>query len=394
MENKIKKNVESFMIKNRNFEEKDLEITIKNIGGLSNQNFIVTITNKTTKEIIEQILYRKFGEISDVVSRELETMIIDKLSQKGIGPKIYDIDPKGNYRIEEYLSKTSPITKIDEFDNNILNQIIKILNNYSLIADVYKYEIINNEIIYNPIYNNDDKEHKEKNRINDNMFNKCYNEMYNKAKESFKLFSQEFKNNIIKESNEEIYKEFEKFDYYMKNYRKIFTDIFPKKGYMILCHNDIHRLNLLIRENDKKLFLLDHEYACLNLIGNDFANYMNESCYIYEKEYKFTKEKIDFEKYYNYYKLYIKEFINCYKFLSNIEECKSFLEEIQTKEYYLRLHCIINLFWFLYCIIYFNFTSWNNDKKNYFYYIHGIHRMIHFEYAINEINKINKIYNI
>ena len=65
MENKIKRNVESFMIKNRNFEEKDLEITIKNIGGLSNQNFIVTITNKTTKEIIEKILYRKFGEISD-----------------------------------------------------------------------------------------------------------------------------------------------------------------------------------------------------------------------------------------------------------------------------------------------------------------------------------------
>jgi thiamine kinase-like enzyme len=388
MENKIKKNVESFIIKNRKLEEKDLEITIKDIGGLSNQNFIVTITNKTTKEIIEQILYRKFGEISDVVSRELETMIIDKLSQKGIGPKIYDIDPKGNYRIEEYLSNTSPIKKIDEFDNNILNQIIEILNNYSLIADVYKYEIINNEIIYNPIYNNDDKEHKEKNRINYNMFNKCYNEMYNKAKESFKLFSQEFKNNVDKESNEEIYKEFEKFDYYMNNYRKIFTDIFPKKGYMTLCHNDIHRLNLLIRENDKKLFLLDHEYACLNLIGNDFANYMNESCYIYEPEYVFTKDLINFDKYFGFYKNYIKTFCDNHKFLNSTDDGKKFLKEIQTKKYYLKLHVVLNLFWFLYCGIYLNFAEFYKDQKNFFYFQHGIHRIIHIETAMKEIEKL------
>ena len=388
MEDNIKSKIKSFIINSYNIEEKYFEISLKNLGGLSNKNFIVTITNKTTKEIIDQILYRKFGEISDVVERDLETMIINKLSEIGIAPKIYEIDPNGNFRIEQYLSNTSPIKKIEEFDNHIINQIIHILNNFSLIANVYKYEILNNKIVHNPIFQNDEEDKKIK-KISTDMFNKCMNEMYNKALKNFKIFSEEFIKTIPRENNKELYLDFEKFDYYMKNYHNIFLDIFPKNGYMILCHNDIHRLNLIIRQNDKKIFLLDYEYACLNLIGNDFANYMNESCYIYENNYQFTKEKIDFEKYYNLYKLYINEFINTHKFMNNIEECKLFLNEIQTKKYYLKLHCVINLFWFLYCVIYLDFEELNKDKKNFFYFIHGIHRMYHFEIAKNEINNIN-----
>jgi thiamine kinase-like enzyme len=388
MEDNIKSKIKSFIINSYNIEEKYFEISLKNLGGLSNKNFIVTITNKTTKEIIDQILYRKFGEISDVVERDLETMIINQLSKIGIAPKIYEIDPNGNFRIEQYLSNTSPIKKIEEFDNHIINQIIHILNNFSLIANVYKYEILNNKIVHNPIFQNDEEDKKIK-KISTDMFNKCMNEMYNKALKNFKMFSEEFIKTIPRENNKELYLDFEKFDYYMKNYHNIFLDIFPKNGYMILCHNDIHRLNLIIRQNDKKIFLLDYEYACLNLIGNDFANYMNESCYIYENNYQFTKEKIDFEKYYNLYKLYINEFINTHKFMNNIEECKLFLNEIQTKKYYLKLHCVINLFWFLYCVIYLDFEELNKDKKNFFYFIHGIHRMYHFESAKNEINNIN-----
>ncbi len=388
MEDNIKSKIKSFIINSYNIEEKYFEISLKNLGGLSNKNFIVTITNKTTKEIIDQILYRKFGEISDVVERDLETMIINQLSEIGIAPKIYEIDPNSNFRIEQYLSNTSPIKKIEEFDNHIINQIIHILNNFSLIANVYKYEILNNKIVHNPIFQNDEEDKKIK-KISTDMFNKCMNEMYNKALKNFKIFSEEFIKTIPRENNKELYLDFEKFDYYMKNYHNIFLDIFPKNGFMILCHNDIHRLNLIIRQNDKKIFLLDYEYACLNLIGNDFANYMNESCYIYENNYQFTKEKIDFEKYYNLYKLYINEFINTHKFMNNIEECKLFLNEIQTKKYYLKLHCVINLFWFLYCVIYLDFEELNKDKKNFFYFIHGIHRMYHFERAKNEINNIN-----
>ena len=385
---KIKSNITSYIIKKYNIQlpEKYIGVHLESVGGLSNTNYVATITNKTTNERIGQILYRKYGEISDVVDRDLETMIINDLAQKGIGPKIYEKDPNGKYRIDEYIANTSPINKKDEFDPLVIKQVIQIVNNYNLIMNVYKYNINNDKINVSIVK---DGSSQAKVRINNNMYDKCMNEMYNKAIKAFNIFSEEFKNNLPRESNKALYFHFDNIEKYMINFKDLFNQVFPKNGYMILCHNDIHRLNLIIRQNDKKIFLLDYEYACLNLIGNDFANYMNESCYIYENNYQFTKEKIDFEKYYNLYKLYINEFINTHKFMNNIEECKLFLNEIQTKKYYLKLHCVINLFWFLYCVIYLDFEELNKDKKNFFYFIHCIHRMYHFESAKNEINNIN-----
>ena len=49
MDDKIKTKIKSFIINSYNIEEKDFEISLKNLGGLSNKNFIVTITNTTTK---------------------------------------------------------------------------------------------------------------------------------------------------------------------------------------------------------------------------------------------------------------------------------------------------------------------------------------------------------
>ena len=272
----IKSNIRSYIINEKKIQlpEKVIEINLKDIGGLSNTNYLATITNSTTNEMIDQILYRKFGEISDVVDRDLETMIINDLSLKGLGPKIYEKDKNGKYRIDEYLSNTSPIQKKDEFAPIVINQINQIVNNYSLIINMYKYHISGENINFSIIK---DAISKPKRRINNNMFDKCMVEMYNKAILSFNIFSEQFKANINRENNKILYEQFESLEKYMINYKKLFTSIFPKSGFMILCHNDIHRLNLIVRKSDNKLFVLDHEYACLNLVGNDFANYMNES---------------------------------------------------------------------------------------------------------------------
>ena len=212
--------------------------------------------------------------------------------------------------------------------------------------------------------------------------------MYNKAILSFNIFSEQFKANINRENNKILYEQFESLEKYMINYKKLFTSIFPKSGFMILCHNDIHRLNLIVRKSDNKIFVLDHEYACLNLVGNDFANYMNESCYIYEPEYVFTKDLINFDKYYGYYKNYLKVFCENHKFLNGTDDGKKFLKEIHTKKYYLKLHVIINLFWFLYCVIYLNFSEFNKDQKNFFYFQHGIHRIYYIEAAMKAIEEL------
>ena len=383
----IKSNIRSYIINKKKIQlpEKVIEINLKDIGGLSNTNYLATITNSTTNEMIDQILYRKFGEISDVVDRDLETMIINDLAQKGLGPKIYEKDKNGKYRIDEYLSNTSPIQKKDEFAPIVINQINQIVNNYSLIINMYKYHISGENINFSIIK---DAISKPKRRINNNMFDKCMVEMYNKAILSFNIFSEQFKANINRENNKILYEQFESLEKYMINYKKLFTSIFPKSGFMILCHNDIHRLNLIVRKSDNKLFVLDHEYACLNLIGNDFANYMNESCFIYEPEYIFTKDLINFDKYYGYYKNYLKVFCENHKFLNGTDEGKKFLKEIQTKKYYLKLHVIINLFWFLYCVIYLNFSEFNKDQKNFFYFQHGIHRIYYIEAAMKAIEEL------
>ena len=383
----IKSNIRSYIINEKKIQlpEKVIEINLKDIGGLSNTNYLATITNSTTNEMIDQILYRKFGEISDVVDRDLETMIINDLSLKGLGPKIYEKDKNGKYRIDEYLSNTSPIQKKDEFAPIVINQINQIVNNYSLIINMYKYHISGENINFSIIK---DAISKPKRRINNNMFDKCMVEMYNKAILSFNIFSEQFKANINRENNKILYEQFESLEKYMINYKKLFTSIFPKSGFMILCHNDIHRLNLIVRKSDNKIFVLDHEYACLNLVGNDFANYMNESCYIYEPEYVFTKDLINFDKYYGYYKNYLKVFCENHKFLNGTDDGKKFLKEIHTKKYYLKLHVIINLFWFLYCVIYLNFSEFNKDQKNFFYFQHGIHRIYYIEAAMKAIEEL------
>ena len=99
MEEIIKSNLRKYIQKfyHINISTKYIGVTLKNLGGLSNINFVATITNKSTNERICIILYRHFGEISDVVDRDLETMIIEQLANKGIGPKIYYNDPNKNF---------------------------------------------------------------------------------------------------------------------------------------------------------------------------------------------------------------------------------------------------------------------------------------------------------
>ncbi len=384
---KIKSNITNYVIKKYNIQlpEKYIGVHLESVGGLSNTNYVATITNKTTNERIGQILYRKYGEISDVVDRDLETMIINDLAQKGVGPKIYQKDPNGKYRIDEYIANTSPIDKKDEFDPLVIKQVIQIVNNYNLIMNVYKYNINNDKINVSIVK---DGSSQAKVRINNNMYDKCMSEMYNKAIKAFNIFSEEFKNNLPRESNKALYAHFDNIEKYMINFKDLFNQVFPKNGYMILCHNDIHRLNMIVRKSDNKIFVLDHEYACLNLVGNDIANYMNETCYIYEPEYYFTGDLINFDKYFGYYKIYIKTFCDNHKFLNATEDGRKFLKDIQTKKYYLKLHVVLNLFWFLYCGIYLNFAEFYKDQKNFFYFQHGIHRIIHIETAMKEIEKL------
>ena len=145
---KIKENVLNFLTQKLSIprEQKNIELTLEKLDGLSNTNYLITVMNKSTEEKLIQIVYRKFGEISDVVDRDLESKIISDLANKGVGPKILERDEiKNTYRIDEYLVNTKPIPKTEQFDQQVLDQIINIANSYSLISSVYNYKVESNK---------------------------------------------------------------------------------------------------------------------------------------------------------------------------------------------------------------------------------------------------------
>ena len=198
------------------------------------------------------------------------------------------------------------------------------------------------------------------------------------ADNKVKIFSENYKKTYSKEDNIDGYNNLDKFEYYIKNFKKIFLKYFPSEGFLVLSHNDIHKLNILKRKDDNKLFLIDNEYAFFNLPGLDISNYLNESTFLYENGYSFAKENIDFDKYFEIYHIYINKFIENHKFLNDSNFGKNFLDLIKTKKYYIKLHQITNLFWLLYCGIYLNFNNWKNDPNDYYYH-HFIHRFQYIE---------------
>ena len=370
--NIIKQNIIKYILKNYDIKENMITISIENLEGITNQDFLIIVNNKSLNKILCKIFYRKYGKISDIVDHDLEIIIMKELYNKGIGPKIYEVNDK--YRLDEYLDNTSTLTADDEFNPKIIEQIINIIENYSLISNIYKYKIKNENISFNIIDNNISK-YKD---INNNIFTKCMKNMLKIAENKVKIFSENYKKEYSKEEYIDGYNNLDKFEYYIKNFKKIFLKYFPSEGFLVLSHNDIHKLNILKRKDDNKLFLLDNEYAFFNLPGLDISNYLNESTFLYENGYSFANEKIDFDKYFEIYKLYINKFIENHKFLNDSNFGKNFLDLIKTKKYYIKLHQITNLFWLLYCGIYLNFNNWKNDPNDYYYH-HFIHRFQYIE---------------
>jgi thiamine kinase-like enzyme len=139
---------------------------------------------------------------------------------------------------------------------------------------------------------------------------------------------------------------------YMENYKELFAKVFPKKGIASLCHNDVHRLNLLLTEDTEKVFILDHEYACLNLAGVDIVNYMIETKFDYTKKafpfYEFEGEtlQIDFARFYEVFLNFMEKFEAAHsidedhEYFMQFQKCKKF-------KYFYKIVCVISLSIFL-----------------------------------------------
>ena len=395
--NIIQDNVYNFLRRQNQDVDPRVEFTIgiDTLSTMTNYDYLINIYDKTSNEVVNQLIYRKFGKISECVDRELESTIIDQLSEEGVSPKILYKDEKGEYRIEEYIPDSTSIKKDNQFKSDIIEQIIQICVSYSLISSIYSFTVKSTELLdqVSIMINCDDEEEsngirrkKINTKISNNIFDMSLNHLYEKAMKSFTIFAEMFKSTIIKATNNSLWEDFEKMELFMNNFKFLFMSVFPKKGNMILNHNDLHRKNLIIEKTNSKIFVLDHEYAALNLIGIDIANYLNESIFDYSPKYKSDMDKIDIDHYYDIYLQYVDKFENANPELNETEKGRELLDEIKTKKYYLNLHGVINAFWVLYCMIYLNFDNFNQNK-GFNYFQHGLDRIAYFEDILTKINE-------
>lgn len=369
----------------KKYTDKYVGVSLLNIGGLSNTNYIATIKDMTNNQRIAQVIFRKFGAISDCVDHVLEANIINYLSDNDFGPKSLQEGYPANYRISELIENAENIEKEKTFDQSILDSIYQILNFYNMFSYTFKYNVKNDKIFFTVV---EDGITSPRNKVTKTQYENCMYDMLKKAKDAFAPFAQEFRSKLKLEGNELEYEYLDKFENYLNNFSENFNAYYPQNGFLVMSHNDVHRLNFIHKKGETKLYCLDHEYANLNIPGTDIANYMNESNFNYEPEYYFTLDKVNFDKYYEYYQNYIDMFIQNHRFLDKVEGGKEFLKLIKTKDYYIRLHQILNSFWLLYCAIYLDFNEWQKDRVGSFYYLHGIHRLQLLETGVKALSNL------
>jgi len=366
-------------------QEKYIGVELKKIGGLSNVNYIAVVKDMSSNEKIAKVLYRKFGALSEGVNHELETTVIDYLSKKGIGPKLLYEEPNGKFRIVEYLEGTSTIPRAKGLDSKFLDKLIPIINAYTLISYTYKYKVSGDHITLAPIQ---DGIKDKRLALSKNQYEVCMDEWLEKARTCYKTFTDQFRQKVSRNKEPKEWADMELVQYYLDNFKTEFNKNFPSEGFLVLCHNDTHRLNLLLRKRDQKLFIIDHEYAYLNLPGNDMANYLNETLYNYEPDYYCTLDKIDFDKTYQIYLKFIEQFIQGHKCIEKVEGGKEFLKKTKTKKYFIMLNNIINLYYCIWSFCYVDFPNWEKDHYGEYYFVHGVDRIRVYEAGMKALEKL------
>ena len=355
--------------------EENYSIELDKLNSLSNDIYHVIYKRKNDNEIIYEVCYRNFGEIGELVNRELETFILKSLSDKKLGPKIIDNDIS-TYRIDEYINDSQPLPHEILKTEKILKKIIKLFLCYNEILPVYKYEIINKnnfQVKYDIFNHNVNNINNNVNNIQ-NIIELCIKKMLPKGLKAL----ENFKVNLKNKNDLTVNKKFENIYNFANNLKQIFFSNFPEKFFFILNHNDTLRENLLLKEDE--ILIIDHEYGSLNLPGFDIVNYLVESNFDYSREINFIPEEIDLNFYYEIFLKYINELEkndNICEF-KRTNEGMNFFNEIKTMNYFLRLTILDNILWFIFALIYFNYEKFIK-KIGFNYFQHAYDRTIYYE---------------
>lgn len=246
----------------------------------------------------------------------------------------------------------------------------------------------------------DEKKPKEKRRkrgrINSkqnlkNFFDFVVDDLYEKAMKTFNQFVEKAHENFKDGENKELFNDILLLKIYLTNFRKIVQEVFPKNGHMTLSHNSIRDQNLLrlknYREFKKRVMVIDHEFACLNLVGYDIVNYMNESLFEYLPKYKFKEEVYDYNYFYSIFQRYMEKFKASRPELG--PTMNNVYDIVDSEKYFIQLTCLNHLFWMVYSCIYLNFDNYIKGQ-GFNFFQHAIDRAKCYEMGLRKLEELNE----
>ena len=201
----------------------------------------------------------------------------------------------------------------------------------------------------------------------------CFKDLYEQALNTFKIFALKFKARCIKCTDKTIFEEFQKLEFFINNFKHLFKLSFPTNGLMTINHNDFGQRKLILKD-DLKINFIENDFSCLNIIGFDIVNYLNETVFNYLPNYEFNENNLDLDSSYKIYLKFINKFLEIHCELMNNKEGEKILNEVKSKKYYLNLHCLINVFWVLHCSFYLDFEKYIQNE-GFDYFQHAIDRI-------------------
>ena len=373
----IIENIFTFLENNKGIKNaKSLyEIKIKKVNEIIDTTYIIKIYDKTTLELNDRLIYKNYSKISESINNSCELPVSQNLSSK-----ILFKDPKNSYRIEEYISNSKRLTRSNQFQSDIIEQIIQILISYSLIASIFTFTLkcedqLNSKfkILINSLNKELEDDDYNNQFLKNNFFDMCFKDLYEQALNTFKIFALKFKARCIKCTDKTIFEEFQKLEFFINNFKHLFKLSFPTNGLMTINHNDFGQRKLILKD-DLKINFIENDFSCLNIIGFDIVNYLNETVFNYLPNYEFNENNLDLDSSYKIYLKFINKFLEIHRELMNNKEGEKILNEVKSKKYYLNLHCLINVFWVLHCSFYLDFEKYIQNE-GFDYFQHAIDRI-------------------
>lgn len=386
----VSKSIDVFRrLNNISREITENEISLKNISGISNSIYKIELNlrnevdDEETEEIqFKSLLFRWFGKISYLVDRELEAKVINGLCRLNLGPSILDTDNQ-SYRIEEFIEGTTNIGVSEILEPEVLSQILNFFMKLYTIDDNDFFQCIsskftNKEDLYNALLCHPDT----------NLYSFSY-KLKEMARTSLDKFIKDFsddKANLSKEQIEEFEMNILKLDYIVNNGVDELLNLCPELPIFVLSHNDAHPGNLLITQ-DRRVFLIDHEYACYNYLGFEIANFILESTFTLDwPEYPYFKQFKEFdvflsESYYLIYSKFIDDYFDAHGHI--LEKQHMIIEQARyhykNKKTYVNLISAASIYWTLYSIFYVEYNA-IKSKESFDYVKYALTRYSAFEH--------------